>query len=376
MIKKLDLQITSYFFISIIIFAFFASESSYLAQNIIVPYINMSPLYIHLAVTCILIITIVLFIKVKEIWLDLIFVFLCMRIASSIIPLFYISEAFESAGRVTVPIIAALAYFIGRQFTGDLRNIVKINIIFTVIISLQTLFTVQNMVVPHPSLYTQYVKIPLASSNLIAAYLTPSIFLTLAGYTGRWYIKYSVIALAFLALIASTSDGGILILSLMFIVYKVYLNKNFKLTKVFVTLAIILGVIYALINGESLSKLTHGRYDLIIKDLSKWTDHLFFGNGMIYEGRGSGTHNIFVDLLVQNGLIGLFLYAAPLLILFKKIANEKYNQVLGFKLYLVAALLHSLIETSYFNYINDMFFWFITGVMISHTRKIDKLYYT
>lgn len=370
MIKKTDKIINFYFFLSIILFSLFMSESSYLAQNVIVPYINISPLYIHLGITIIVLILILIIKGGNGINIDTIFAFLVARIVISILPLVYAEGALETIGRIAVPIISALAYFIGRQYKGKLDSIVKINMIFVSILSLQTIYTVRNMVVPNIIYYAQFVKIPIGSSNLIAAFIVPCMFLVVSFSDMRWIIKLPTIIISFIAIIESTSMGAIIISAVMLVLYIIFFNDKIALgIKVFLTFIVsVITMIYILFAFDydySLDYLTHNRYSLFISDLKLWTEHILLGNGMVYEGRGSGTHNILVDLLAQSGLIGFFLYLVPLIKVFTGLINNTNKRFLCLKMYLVAAFLHSLIETSYFNYTNDMLFWFMSGITIS-----------
>lgn len=379
MVVKTNKIIIIYFIISIIIFSLFMSESSYLAENIIVPYVKISPIYIHFAITIVIILLILLVTGGKRISIDIVFVFLVSRIVISILPALYSSAAYETIGRVTVPIISALAYFIGIQYRGRLYSIVMINVIFGLVLSFQTIYTVLNMEVPHISLYAQYIKIPIGSSNLIAAYIVPCMFLLISFSKMKGIIKLPIIIVFFISIIGTTSIGAILITAIMSIMLLFFSNNRISkkvkiISLLLITLASTIYVGYLLGNGNTLDDLTHNRYSLFIEDIKLWSKNILLGIGMVYEGREAGTHNILVDLLVQGGIIGFFAYIIPLSIVFKIIFKNKDKVYLCVKLYLVASFLHSLIETSYFNYINDMLFWFMSGITLSLIRNSSKNY--
>lgn len=370
MIMKSDKVINIYFFISIIIFSFFMSESSYLAENVIVPYVKISPVYIHLLVTIVVSIVVILIKRKDMINIDIIFFFLVARIFLVIIPVIYIEGAAETIGRVTVPIISALSYLIGRQYKGEVESIVKINMIFTTILSLQTIYTVKNIVVPNIIYYGQFVKIPIGSTNLIAAFIVPCIFLIIPFSGMKRIIKYPVVIISYISIIESTSTGAVYISAIMLILYIIFVNDKLdsKISFFLILIVSIFTMIYAMFSFDSTytwDYLTHNRYSLFVSDLKLWTKHILLGNGMIYEGRGAGSHNILVDLLVQSGVIGFFAYLIPIIKIFVTVIKNIDKEFLCLKMYLIATLLHTLIETSYFNYINDMLFWFMSGVTIS-----------
>lgn len=372
--KNTDQLIILYLYLSFLLFAFFASETSYMVQNIIVPYVKYSPIYIHLALTICVVFLILYQTVNRKISIDPIAMLLFARLGISIIPAIYIEAASNTLGRVTVPLITLLAYFIGRQYKGNIRSIINANAIFVLILAIQTFYTVKHMVVPNIIYYEQYVKIPLASSNVIAAFITPCIFLIFIGYMRNSIMKYIMVCTLFSAVIVSTSKGAFLVLAATAFIYFVFLNNKIDIrikiiSAVFLLMSAI--VLYALLN-KSLSDFTHQRSDLILDDIKLWTDHIFIGNGMVYEGRGAGSHNIVIDLLVQNGLIGLISYVVPLVIVFKQLFKNRIKSSLCIGLFLVAALLYSLIETSYFSYSNDMIFWFMAGVAISLSQSENQ----
>jgi hypothetical protein len=356
------------------VFAFFASESSYLAQNIIVPYFPFSPVYIHLALTLLATLFIIYFTVDREIYFDLIALLLFVRMGASILPAVYIGAAGETLGRVTVPLITFLAYFIGRQYKGQVKWVLYANVFFVLILAVQTFYTVRNMVVPNASEYALYIKIPIASSNAIAALITPCIFLVLLGFRRNSALKYVVMALLFVSVVLTTSQGAFLVMAGTALIYYLYLNKKIDLRiKIAFAVLIVMAAIlaYAILN-RSLNELTHARSSLVQKDMMLWTEHMLFGNGMVYAGRGAGSHNIVVDLFVQNGLIGLILYIVPLVMVFKRLLEKKIRSSQSIVIFLIAALLYSMIETSYFSYVNDMIFWFMAGAAVSLSQTANE----
>lgn len=373
-----DKIIEFYFFVSILLFSFFMPENSYVAENVIVPHIKVSPLYIHFFLTIVIIIILFLLKRRSKILIDDIMMFLFIRIVISIIPVLYIENATESFGLITIPIISAFAYLIGRQLRRGVNSITKSHILFLVILSAQTLYTVTNMVVPNIIYYEQHIKIPIGSSNLIAAYIVPSMLLIFFSRNFNRNLRYFVFIISFLSVVASTSIGALLILIIMSIIYYVYLNNkvglSIKLSGVFIGLVAIVVMSWIVISFNlSISDLTHQRSDLIMSDVKLWSKHVFLGNGMVYAGRGAGSHNILIDLLAQSGIIGFLLYTIPIFLVLKKLLISKDYLMIGFKMYLISTLLHSLIETSYFNYTGDMLFWFMCGVSISQLNKSFNL---
>lgn len=372
--NKVDRLIIQYLYVSFMVFAFFASDSSYLAKNIIVPYFPFSPVYIHLALTLVVLLFFVYFSADREIYFDLIALLLFVRVGASILPAVYIGAAGETLGRVTVPLITFLAYFIGRQYKGKFKHVLFANVFFVLILVFQTYYTVKNMVVPQKSEYALYVKIPIASSNAIAAFITPCIFLVLLGYKKNSVLKYVAMILLFVAVVLTTSQGAILVMAGTLLIYFLFLNNKIDLRikiafAVLTVMAVVLA--YAILN-LSLSDFTHQRSTLIQTDMVLWADHLLFGNGMVYSGRGAGSHNIVIDLLVQNGLIGMALYIVPLVMVFKRLLEIKIRSSQSIGIFLVAAFLYSMIETSYFSYVNDMIFWFMAGAAVSLSRTENE----
>lgn len=117
-----------------------------------------------------------------------------------------------------------------------------------------------------------------------------------------------------------------------------------------------------------LNSLSSSRLDIYAHEYNRFLDHPLFGNGMVFnnETSVSGAHNLVIELLVQSGIVGLLLYVVPLLIVLRHAAkNMDQEGMSGWLLFLIAILLHGMVEVNFFNYSTDLLFWTACGIVMS-----------
>ncbi len=144
------------------------------------------------------------------------------------------------------------------------------------------------------------------------------------------YISSFLIIIAFIALLASAKRGiivaTIVSISFVFMIYlKYYIGRNKEKLKIvfiiFITFLLLIIVIYILYIKTSLlqviiyktsrSDISTGRFELYRKILDATSSqNIIFGNGLgnLSNTIGTSSHNIYLQLLYEQGLLGLFLY--------------------------------------------------------------------
>ena len=266
----------------------------------------------------------------------------------------------------------------------------KINhlvISFGIALALQVIATAFLIDVNYIALdYKYYMRIPIAASNVIAAYLTPCLFLSYK-YMGKNTLKKCIVlCILLIGIILTKSRGGILVGIITLIMYQLMIeNKKKYLKKMgFILIGIII-LLIALQNVKiqqilrgyssgqqiSLNSLSSGRLSIYLNELKRWLEHPILGNGVVYNESFTGAHNFLIDLLVQSGIGGFLLYIIPLVIIIKNMCNHLNNKCIsGFFVFIAAILLHGLIEVNIFNYSTDIILWFICGAAM---RKINML---
>ena len=389
--KNKNKLIELYFILTLFIFAFVSLPNTVgSAAEISIFYITGKKIIIHFALSIFILITLI-FISSKNLKFDLIAILLLSRIGFNLIPVLYVNEAFNIWGNYLTVIISFISYFIANNYSGSIKKISKYFIYFGLAISSQVLLTASRIQYSLLDIrYKYYMRIPLAASNVIACYIAPVFFLINKSKYQK-ILKFLFFTFAGIALIYTKSRGAIFSL---LIVSVLYLGTNFKYTKkniVRLFIVIVLVTVVSFINlevssvsqyfggysgisygGNSfINSLSSGRISIYLEELERGTHRPIFGNGMWYIDGTSGSHNFLIDLFVQSGFVGLFIYIFVLayLIYTIKIKKRKRISLYGLDFAVIVFLINGLVEVSFFNYITDTIFWFFAGVITSSSKN-------
>lgn len=327
---------------------------------------------------------------VKGFIIDKISFILFLRMICCLVPLVYVQSIASFSSHYPVVILTFIAYGIGRITEWKYEHkISSIIVVFGIIICYQVIQTFNTIPVEYFDLsYKRYIRVPIAASNVIASYLTPIFFLFVFNYYPKKYIKIAISILFISSIILTKSRGGIVVLLLTYITYLVFIKYKFKLKYIIPALSLLsIGIYYIsnipevqlfllgfsadnnVIDANSLSS---GRLDIFGEEFSRFLQHPLFGNGMIFNSNTSisGSHNLFIELLVQSGLIGTLLYICPIIIVLKRFYRRLHvKDSLGWLLFLIATLYHGMIEVNFFNYSTDILFWSICGLTMGQNQS-------
>lgn len=386
-----------YLAVTIVIFSFVSTKVSTFMVGIVVPYIEGNKVFIHLGTTIIFfIILIMIWVKNgKKIKLDIIIIFLLIKCVLDLIPAFRSEFDFSSFfGYYLNSIIALIVYFVFRQYTGNYNKLLKLFLMFAVILSLQVVLTAYNNNIQFiDDYYKVKMRIPFAASNIISSVIV-AIFFLYSYIKNKSFSVYLCLGILALGIVLTKSRTG-LILLIVGIVIGIYKkmnrikSKNIKIICSIISIAII--VILIIFNDSAinyvmgeridstidLNKLLSGRLDIYVQEIKIGFDNFFLGRGLFYDAYApTGAHNILIDLFVQSGCIGLINYILALVFIFnkKKYITDKYQ--MGLYAFMVTMFINSLIEVSYFNYVNDVLFWIIAGLFmgsISKNKDVDEV---
>ena len=290
-----------------------------------------------------------------------------------------------------VVIFSLLAYLIA--LNGNFNNeksYASIIFIFGFILIVQIILTFQRITTPYMDLtYKAHMRIPIAASNVIATYIVPIFFLFLFNAKTNALIKTVVALLFIVATMLTKSRGGVVCLVLTYVIYLIFIKYHLDPLHLLLIVCTMAFGIYLLLQVPEIklflmgfgaddttfdaNHLSSNRLGIFQQELQRGLKHPLFGNGMIFneETSFSGSHNLLVELFVQSGLIGLCTYIAPIIIVIRtasrRIAQNK--NILGWFLFIIATLLHGMVEVNFFNYSTDILFWFACGTIMSYDRK-------
>lgn len=377
-----------YLLIILLIFTFVTyPDSNEATEDPTVWYYNGLPIFFAMFVSLIYFVIILIN---KSFRVDKVSLWLFFRTFVCLVPLIYMRSYKSFSAHYPVVLLTFCAYSLGRASSWIYeRQLGKILIIFALILSYQVIITFQEIPVNYFDLsYKRYMRIPIAASNVIAAYLTPVFFLFIYNYKPKLLIKFLISSLVIIAVILTKSRGGIVVLILTYITYLVFFKYKFKL-KYIIAVILFFGVAlyYVLEIPEvkilmlgfsadddkiSANSLSSNRLNIYDEEFDRFIEQPIFGNGMVFnqETSKSGAHNLIIELLVQSGLIGAIFYIVPLLLVIKfAIRRFNYPQMRGWTLFLIAMLYHGMIEVNFFNYSTDIIFWSVCGMIMTIKNK-------
>lgn len=383
-----------YFILTLFIFAFVSLPNAVgAAADISIFYITGKKIILHFGLSMIMM-AIIILMSSRNLKFDLIAILLLSRLGLNLIPVLYVSEAFDIWGNYLTVIVSFVSYFIAYNYTGNVKRIAEYFVYFGLIISTQVLLTASKIQYSLLDIrYKYYMRIPLAASNVIACYIAPVIFL-ISKTKFKRILKISFFILIGIALVFTKSRGAIFSLIIVFLYYMVtnykYTKKNIiRLFILIVTIVIIFTISLDISNvsqyfggysglsyeGNSfINSISSGRINIYLVELERGLSRPIFGNGMWYVEGTSGSHNLLIDLFVQSGFVGLFIYTFILsyLLYIVKRKKRKGIRLYGLDLAVIVILINSLVEVSFFNYLTDTLFWFFAGIITSSSKNINE----
>ncbi|WP_312067893.1 hypothetical protein, partial [Exiguobacterium sp.] len=239
-------------------------------------------------------------------------------------------------------------------------------------------------------------NIPLGASNLIACFLLP-LMIFLIMYKKNFF-TLSVFSIGLFALLLCRSKNALILFAaicLLFPLYKIihYVIKDSTVSSksklIFMGIISLVGFFFGiillkfsgfLINDLSfnyfsslsnpflnyLDRVSSGRVTVYSNQLVKLNDSLFWGNGYGYSIGDTKSHNWIIDILVQKGVIGTFIYLCSLIIIFKTSFTFMHDKFVRASLCLLSIILvQGLFEISLFTSGIDFLFWSTSGLLMS-----------
>lgn len=400
--KSNKIIVFTLFFMFVVILFFNGTELSY--QN----------LYLNISKTNILIpflfigLTLTILSSHKKIF-DFICLILFLRLGIYLFPLFYTHNVNGYLGNYFSILASFFIYFILIQKNkNDISKIInKIMVLVLIIGSIQVINLYIKIYENFGSLDVNIVKYymvtPIGASNYISCVLLP-IMVFIYNSKIKNSVKYIALGFGLLSLLLIQSKNAIIILMIfiLFKVFKMYIKQIYIMKNegihsyqmVIIGSLVFIGMVVTfiayLINYflnkwnmgtsfigssiyETINALSSNRLIVYENEISRWTEHLFFGNGLGYDEEIYKSHNWIIDLLVHTGVLGTTVYFIALIWWYSKIRPylKKDKFIKASYYFCIVVLLQGLAEVSLFTISIDLLFWAFIGLSISRISYLE-----
>ena len=346
------------------------SESEALTNNgVLIPFVEINPAYPLLAIT---IIGVAFILLRKALKVDFLTALLFGRIFLCLIPVLLYDMPSSYIGNFVVACFPFLIYIFFSNCNINIQKATTMLIWFGMVIAIQCIWAYlvirQNDLASYDDLYYKnYFVIPVGATNNISAILLP---LTIVGDQTIQSRKYRFVYLAVLlaALFLCKSRTG-LILAVLYLFFKIFLKERGRhstFKKLLICLLPLIVFAAAMFlegtnlwdnirsllmgyssSGDGLDSLLSGRFGVFGNVLEHIAEHPWVGNGVTYEKTGYvRSHNAFLQILYENGIVGLIGFVAFLCIAIHRVIKAKAVNVYYYSFYIAMpfVLINAMVE--------------------------------
>lgn len=407
-LKNLDRKIRNkiYFLVASVLISLFVSNSdlNYLF------YINVSPVLAYIVV---FVVSIVCTLYNKKIYLDIITAILFARLVLYILPITYTENMDGFFGNYFSVIASFVAYFVSSQAHNNTNYIVsqKINKIlasYVILISVQVIYVFFSLLLQRGLLSINLLKLymvtPVGASNYIACIILPLlVFVNYSDLKKRVKLCITLVGIISLFMIRSKNALFVLVIMTSVKLIKSYFRIIIKsksdvkliMPIIFITIFLIIFIIFVVYSilryytlswnmgmelgsgsmYDTINALTSNRLFVYSREITRWKDHILFGNGLAYELGYTRSHNWIIELLVQSGIIGFVMFFTAIICWFLKIYRFRMkNSVIRASFVCVIVMLfQGMAEISLFTTGIDVLFWYFIGMSIAEANFIEKV---
>lgn len=373
-------------------------------QRILVPYILISSFYRTILTTIFVLICCLVSLRYNKVNIleDRMMVFMLCRLLIGILQIGILSTIGVSIkyGNYYLYLLELLLYAAClKTFTdwNNTRSYLLVIKFFVFIVAVETI--VQSVLVvmpqvPYVSLwYKANMNIPIGSSNSLSALLLPvTVAEMFRNDKKRWY-GHLLLVLAIIAIILTKSRFAMFILFLVFC--KSYIINKKNALAILFGILVLIAFLYFMIrhfeefmivmagysdeisSGGTMNKLSSGRLADVTSYFDVILNHPIIGFGPNYVK--SRAHNIIVDLIYQNGIVGLVLFLSAVTFLIKRFKKIKPISLASSQLYYVKMvfltfLVQSLGEISFFtDFYCDLMFLPCVAILAAGLKKRNTI---
>lgn len=328
--------------------------------------------------------------------------YLVVFFLSIVIPAFIMKGEFSEIGHYLERLLPFIMVMLYAQQMSDFSSVVTIGFAVGGFIMALTNYNTGNF--QGGRLYGTF-----GSPNGLAASLLISfsmIFSGLAFYRERkFYLTCLLIDAIFIfwVLCLTGSRGALMgvVAAFMSLVYCTYKIGYKKITKVLVCVFILCFLVSSSVLASNMEKrinnfinMRDGRVYLLNVSKKMLNEHPIFGVGINnwgkeykkkYEGKNTeknidSPHNIFLHVLNENGIVGLFGFVSLLYFQFKTLIRRvfieftkgNYSIIIGVLSTYIAVLVHGQVDYAFFGKITMLCYWLFWGLVVCDAFDYDE----
>lgn len=341
-------QSTLFIGLYLVILLIFSGSQATHDWGVVIPFVKVNTAYLFLLLLTVstLYICFVKFAE-KAISLDIVLLILSLRIVMNFIPVMFHDLPSDYFGNFVTACFPFFIYLFLINQKIDVNRVRLLFIVFGFLVAAQCVWAysiiTKQWMTPYDNLgYKSLFVIPIGATNRIAAFVFPLLILgdrTIKKAPLRWVY----VAFLFLAIFLTKSRMGLL-LAVLYLLVSVFLPKSVRkpsryhrIVKIALPFAILIGAFIAFKlgywekiqslllgfaeKGEGLEGISSGRIT-IYRDTANFifSHNFWWGHGVSYYLLDyTSPHNIILQILYENGIVGLFGFVTLCVIFMKRI---------------------------------------------------------
>lgn len=360
---------------------------------IVVPYLFNSSIEV-IKYAIILFAFIGAFIKKGNLKLDGIAIALLFRVMIGCLQIFRVIFVFNDEPRLGNYFLWLLDFLIYVMAYNALpaESFLKMTYIFSLVISIEVIIQAILGVLPYVPYSEVYYKaclhIPIGSSNYLSTIVLPFLLASIMSCKEKNGIWYCCTLIQVIGVLLTKSRAGMLLLACGLLLLFIKHFRNMKKWVVVVLPLLTFFAVYFIVRYQSeivkvlsgyasvvstgglLNKLSSGRMDSIRDILDNMVKCPILGYGPNYKF--SRPHNIVIDLLYQNGIIGLIVFAVEICGSLKKVNLQKKRSITNkyASIAVTVYVVNSFTEISILNsLLSDLMFFSLLSIVVNENNK-------
>lgn len=323
----------------------------------------------------------------RNIQVDIIVLFLFLRLLIPLIDSFYTGKQQDFWGNFAISVVCIISYIIASNTIKELDKFHWLLCLFFLIIVGQTIcesFLGKNSFWGDTYYYKNDLTIPIGSSNSIGSKIIPC-YAFLFCTSNSKLEKVLLTAAVFFTVGITKSRSSIIVCLLIFALIVAWNGKfSGKRLILFICVMAALGIGFLYFTQDSqlggfvfydnLSTIFR-RENLIGAGIEEFWKYPILGEGFSENVIKGNPHNLIVFILMRSGIVGIVLFISIVTLILRDFHGYYTDKIVrGCFCFMLCMFMQSMAEIVLFSYACDFMFWFIVGIGSARIRQINMNY--